>query len=198
VTVTVNTTANSSSSNSGSSSSSSSKSAATAVTLRGDVLIGADGRVSPTRLHMLKMLSHSSGEPCPTANDTLYPLAYRGYTVYRGIAHDKRVADTKELPTEPSFQTWGGALRFAGVPLKGGYTSWFATVQQQQPLLAAATSYDNSTTDSDSAMSLNVSAVNSSEKQQLVEMFRYWHSPVGQLINSTAHIGRENALAFST
>jgi 2-polyprenyl-6-methoxyphenol hydroxylase-like FAD-dependent oxidoreductase len=177
--------------------SSSSKSAA--VVLQGDVLIGADGRVSPTRLHMLKMLSHSSGEPCPTATDAIYPLAYRGYTVYRGIAHDKRIANAQELPTEPSFQTWGGALRFAGVPLKGGYTSWFATVKQQQPLPAMRDS--SSSTDSSgssSNLSLNVSAVSSSEKQQLIDLFRHWHSPCGQLIDSTAHIGKENALAFST
>jgi 2-polyprenyl-6-methoxyphenol hydroxylase-like FAD-dependent oxidoreductase len=194
VTVTVNTASSTSST-----SNSRSKSAAAApVVLQGDVLIGADGRVSPTRLHMLRMLSHSSGEPCPTASDTVYPLAYRGYTVYRGIAHDKRIVNKQELPTEPSFQTWGGALRFAGVPLKGGYTSWFATVQQQQPLPAA---HDNTSSSSDSSstdMSLNVSTVSSSEKQQLIDLFRHWHSPCGQLIDSTAHIGKENALAFST
>lgn len=72
---------------------------------RGAVLVGADGLRSAVRARLL-------GDGDPT---------YAGYTSWRGVAEI-------DLGDVGSSETWGAGRRFGIVPIDGGRTYWFATL----------------------------------------------------------------------
>jgi 2-polyprenyl-6-methoxyphenol hydroxylase-like FAD-dependent oxidoreductase len=74
--------------------------------VRGDVLVGADGLYSAVRSQLV-------GATKPR---------YAGYTAWRGVT--PFTMDAREAQT--TFETWGVGRRFGFIPLTHGRVSWFA------------------------------------------------------------------------
>lgn len=93
----------------------------------------------------------------------------RGYTVFRGNSP----LSMKDLNMNKSFQTWGEgkSMRFATVPMispvdgqRKEQQVWFITIDD-----------DDIRNEPDPAR----------RKQKLLEVFKDWHDPIGQLVEST-------------
>ncbi|MGA2714443.1 MAG: FAD-dependent monooxygenase [Bryobacteraceae bacterium] len=113
-----------------------------AVSAEHDFVIGADGIRSRVRAQLLGV-----HEPI-----------YRGYTVWRGLAHLKGA-----VPSGSNSETWGRGKRFGILNTGGDRFTWYATAN----------------TDS--------GHVDSSEgrRRELLRMFAGWHEPVERLIEAT-------------
>jgi 2-polyprenyl-6-methoxyphenol hydroxylase-like FAD-dependent oxidoreductase len=102
----------------------------------GAALIGADGLRSAVRSQLLQ-----DGDP-----------VYAGYTSWRGVA-------PVDLGDVGSSESWGPGRRFGIVPIDGGRTYWFAT--------------------------LDAPAGGTGGQQDLPALFRGWHAPVEDLLRRT-------------
>jgi 2-polyprenyl-6-methoxyphenol hydroxylase-like FAD-dependent oxidoreductase len=83
---------------------------------------------------------------------------YRGYAIFRGIA------DLAEnLSVENNSESWGEGSRFGILSIGENKVCWYATVNLSKPPVAAEW-----------------------PKERLQEKFRDWHSPIPELIATTA------------
>lgn len=80
------------------------------ATLRGDVLIGADGIHSAIRAQL-----HGAAEP-----------TYAGYTAWRGVCENTGIQDP-----EMTSETWGAGMRFGLVPVGPGTLYWFGVADAE-------------------------------------------------------------------
>ena len=110
---------------------------------RHDAVIGADGIRSRVRAALF-------GEILPV---------YRGYTIWRGLAHYDGAA------AEPgsNSETWGKGQRFGLLDTGGGRFTWYATAN-----LPAGQEDDPA-----------------GRKAELLQRFGNWHAPVAQVIHHT-------------
>ena len=108
-----------------------------------DVLIGADGIRSQVRTEL-----YGASDPI-----------YRGYIVWRGIAH----YDGDAMPDGSNSETWGSGKRFGILNTGHGRFTWYAAVNmaREHPDEAGG------------------------RKQELLRMFEGWHEPVEECIAST-------------
>jgi 2-polyprenyl-6-methoxyphenol hydroxylase-like FAD-dependent oxidoreductase len=102
----------------------------------GCALVGADGLRSAVRAQLL-----GAGEP-----------VYAGYTSWRGVA-------PVDIGDVGSSETWGAGRRFGIVPIDGGRTYWFAT--------------------------LDAPAGGVGGQEALPGLFAGWHEPVEALLRAT-------------
>ena len=108
-----------------------------------DLLVGADGLHSRVRAQLL-----GDGEP-----------AYRGYTVWRGVARLEHAALHKGTASE----IYGAGQRFGIGPVGLGRTGWWATANE--PLAAAESAAEHA--------------------PKLLRLFESWCAPVRELIEAT-------------
>jgi 2-polyprenyl-6-methoxyphenol hydroxylase-like FAD-dependent oxidoreductase len=108
-----------------------------------DAVIGADGLRSRVRAELF-------GPSDPI---------YRGYTVWRGLAHH---SGGKALPGTNS-ETWGVGKRFGIIDAGQGNFTWYATAN----------------------MPLDHREASGGRKHELQDAFRGWHDPISDLIEAT-------------
>jgi 2-polyprenyl-6-methoxyphenol hydroxylase-like FAD-dependent oxidoreductase len=111
-----------------------------------DVVIGADGIHSRVRTQLMGV-----HEPI-----------YRGYTVWRGLAHIQGA-----VPSGSNSETWGRGKRFGILNTGGDRFTWYATANTE---LGHADSPEG-------------------RRRELLGMFAGWHDPVESLIEATEEAG---------
>lgn len=107
-----------------------------------DVLIGADGIRSRVRSQLLG----------------IHEPVYRGYTVWRGLAHFPGAA-----ASGANSETWGRGKRFGILNTGGGRFTWYASAN-------ARAGHEDSA---------------QGRRHELLRMFEGWHEPVEALIEAT-------------
>lgn len=122
----------------------------------GDVLIGADGLHSPARTQLL-----NDGPPSDC-----------GYIAWRGVTNHT----PRSLPPASAIEIHGNGRRFGIGPLGSGRIGWWCSVNQTADIcqLPSAGQPVASCYREDSA------------REGLLNLFRDWCAPVGELIESTA------------
>jgi 2-polyprenyl-6-methoxyphenol hydroxylase-like FAD-dependent oxidoreductase len=118
---------------------------ANGATAEYDAVIGADGIRSRVRDSLFGRID---------------PV-YRGYTVWRGVAHLPR-ASAATLETEVNSETWGAGHRFGILATGPDVFTWYATANRTagQPDPPCG------------------------RKRELLEMFQQWHAPIPDLLNA--------------
>lgn len=88
---------------------------------------------------------------------------YAGYTSWRAVARP----DGELLPWGEGFESWGRGARFGCVHIGGGRVYWFATLNAPE------------------GEEDGPSGSPEGPRRKLLELFRGWHRPVGQLVDAT-------------
>lgn len=122
----------------------------------GEVLIGADGLHSHARTQLL--------------NDG--PPAARGYIAWRGVTNHT----PKSLPPASAIEIHGNGRRFGIGPLGSGRIGWWCSVNRTADICPSASAVEPVVPGSGE----------DSTRERLLDLFREWCEPVGELIENTA------------